>query len=33
VRLLLAPDAAEEFAAELRQEVEAVRKRKQPNCG
>jgi hypothetical protein len=31
VRLFLAPQAAEEFAAELRRQVEAVRQRGQPN--
>jgi hypothetical protein len=30
-RLFLRPDAAEDFAAELRRQVEAVRQRKQPN--
>jgi hypothetical protein len=30
-RLFLSPDAAEEFAAELRRQVEAARQRKQPN--
>jgi hypothetical protein len=31
VRLFLACDAAEEFAAELRRRVEAMRQRGQPN--
>ena len=31
LRLFFAPDEAEEFAAELRRQVEAVRQRGQPN--
>jgi hypothetical protein len=30
-RLFLAPDAVEEFAADLRRQVDAARQRKQPN--